>query len=156
MFGTLLEVVLSFKHVLYVVKYSGICRRNIHETCIGMAAIGGHMVDGGSGCKLIGTHQVGLLPAWEKLDKQAPTYLRGDQVHQVSLTSYFANPRFEVFIDCGAVGTDAEGSIVRVDVVRVGHGEHLVLEGWPRLMTLFKRSVTASTVVRPETAASSC
>ena len=93
MSGTLLAVVkLSFKHVLYVVKYSGICRRNIHETCIGMAAIGGHMVDGGSGCKLIGTHQVGLLPAWEKLDKQAPTYLRGDQVHQVSLKSYFAHP----------------------------------------------------------------
>ena len=102
MFGTLLEVVLSFKHVLYVRK----CRLNINKTCIGIAAIGGHIVDGGSGCKLRGTHQVGLSPAWEKLDKQAPTYLREDQVHQVSLKSYFAHPPREVV---RSIATVSEG-----------------------------------------------
>ena len=36
---------------------------------------------------------------------------------------------FEVRIDREAVSRSAEGSMERADVVRVRHGEHLVLEG---------------------------
>ena len=57
----------------------------------------------------------------------------------------------DVMFNRGAVSTDAEGSIARADVVRVGHGEHLVLEGWPRFTASLNISVTASTVLRRET-----
>ena len=62
----------------------------------------------------------------------------------------------DVNIDGGAVMTDAEGSIARADVVRVRHGEHLVLEGWPRFTASLEISVTASTILWRTTESGSC
>ena len=53
----------------------------------------------------------------------------------------------DVNINRGAVSTDAEGSIARADVVRVGDGEHLALERWPRFIASLEISVTASRVL---------